>query len=133
MDTRLSKHGYWLVLCVLIIAVSAVMAYAIERDFGKVDIQFIGITDPSGVTLAGKLFRHKDASIENKMPGVLNLHGYQNDKGVQDSFSIELARRGFVVLALDAYGHGDSGGSLGMNEDPTNGTNTRYLYLKNIP
>jgi pimeloyl-ACP methyl ester carboxylesterase len=57
---------------------------------------------------------------------------------VQDSFSIELARRGFVVLALDAMGHGDSGGALDIGAfftDPTYsaGTNTGYLYLKSLP
>jgi pimeloyl-ACP methyl ester carboxylesterase len=130
-DTR--KHVNFLIVLVVVIAFSAVMAHLIERDFGKVTIENVRISDPSGVTLAGKLYIPDSASVESPKPGVLNLHGYQNDKDVQGPFSIELSRRGFVVLALDAFGHGDSGGALGMNEDPTNGTNTGYLYLKSLP
>jgi len=33
--------------------------------------------------LAGKLYIPKWASADNKLPAVLNLHGYQNDKDVQ--------------------------------------------------
>lgn len=126
-----------LIILVVAIFFSAFMAYQLERDFGKVDIQVVRITDPSGVTLVGKLYRPVNATFENTMPGVLNLHGYQNDKDVQAPFSIELARRGFVVLALDALGHGDSGGGLevGFLGVPpyTVGTNTGYQYLKSLP
>ena len=142
MTQDVRKNAYWLTACVVIIAFSAVMASSIERDFGKVDIQSVRISDPSGVTLAGKLYRPTWVSVENKAPGILNLHGYQNDKDVQAPFSIELARRGFVVLALDAMGHGDSGGSLDLGSmfaalsgkgAYTAGTNTGYLYLKSLP
>lgn len=131
MDLKKQKTN--LVLCVIIIAVAAILARAFETNFGSISIENVRISDFSGATLAGKLYIPASASVESPKPGVLNLHGYQNDKDVQGSFSIELARRGFVVLALDAVGHGDSGGALGMNDDPTNGTNSGYLYLKSLP
>lgn len=40
------------------------------------------------------------------------LHGYQNDSETNAAYSIELARRGVVVLSLDEYGHGAS--TVGM-------------------
>jgi pimeloyl-ACP methyl ester carboxylesterase len=66
------------------------------------------------------------------------MHGYQNDKNVQDPFSIELARRGFVVLAPDALGHGDSGAGLNLGgwfADPTYvmGNETALEYLIKQP
>ena len=135
---NIKKHAYWLVLCVVVIALSASMSSLIERDFGKVDIQTVKIADQSGYTITAKLYRPVSATPQNKMPGILNMHGYQNDKDVQGGFSIELARRGFVVLATDGLGHGDSGGMFGFGQffaDPTYtmGTNTGYLYLKNLP
>ena len=36
------------------------------------------------------------------------LHGYQNDHETSSAFAIELARRGFVCLSLDEYGHGST-------------------------
>ena len=129
---NIKKQRNMLFICVIVIAIAAIMANLLEHNFGSVTIENVRMSDPSGVTLAGKLYIPDSASVESPKPGVLNLHGYQNDKDVQTSFSIELSRRGFIVLALDAIGHGDSGGALGMNDDPTNGTNTGYLYLKGL-
>jgi dienelactone hydrolase len=123
---------------VVVIFFSAVMAHYIERDFGIVDVEEVRIVDQSGYTIAAKLFRPVAASPDNKMPGILVLHGYQNDKDVENGFSIELARRGFVVLATNGLGHGDSEGMFNFGAffvDPTYtmGTNTGYLYHKSLP
>ncbi len=139
-DTRkdLRKQVYLLIGMVIVIFASAILAFEFERDFGKVDVHFVKIVDPSGVVTAAKLFRPIAATSKNKMPGIINMHGGQNDKDVQDPFSIELARRGFVVLATDGIGHGDSEGAYNMGRvfgDPTYtfGAEAAYLYLKNLP
>ena len=142
MSTHMQKHWYWLLGCVAIVAFSAVLAYAIRRDFGKIDIQPVRIADESGSIVAANLFRPLAASSKAKMPGVLVIHGYSNDKDTEDSFSIELARRGFVVLAPDFLGHGESGGlaepmRFMFGKDPKDtysiGSNSAYLYLKDLP
>jgi pimeloyl-ACP methyl ester carboxylesterase len=139
MKTDVRKQVYWLIACVVIIALSALMAYALERDFGKVEITQVRIVDPNGDIVVAKLYRPVTATAENKMPAIINMHGYQNDKDVQAPFSIELARRGFVVLAPDALGHGDST-TTGMNvakwfADPTYvmGNETALAYLIQLP
>lgn len=140
MKTSVRKHVYWLIACVVIIAFSAIMSSAVKHDFGKVDIQSVRIVDESGEVVAGNLFRPKMATPQNKMPAVLSMSGYQNDKDATNSFSIELARRGFVVLAVDFLGHGDSGGNVqlirfmfGKPEDTYSiGMNTAYQYLKSL-
>ena len=53
-----------------------------------------------------KLYKPAGVSETNKAPGVLLLHGYQNDHETCAAYAIELARRGYVVLAIDEYGHG---------------------------
>jgi uncharacterized protein len=136
--SQLRKWVYLLIACVVVVFGSAIFAFEIERDFGTVQVEFVRLVDPSGYTIAAKLFRPVAATPQNKMPGVLNLHGGQNDKGVQDPFSIELARRGFVVLATDGIGHGDSEGAYNMGRvfgDPsyTFGADTGYAYLKSLP
>ena len=52
--------------------------------------------------------------------------------------SIELARRGFVVIATDGLGHGDLEGTFGFglffaNPTAAMGTNSAYQYLKTLP
>jgi hypothetical protein len=132
------KQLSFLLVTVAVIFVSAFLAYEIERDFGKVDVQSVRILDPSGIAISGKLYRPVSAGPKNKLPGILNLHGGANDKGCQDDYSIELARRGFVVLETDGIGHGDSGGAyeiMRIFTDPTYtfGQSVGYDYLKSLP
>ncbi len=134
MNPKVRKNMYWLVASVLIIALCVTVVRSVETDFGKVDVQIIRIVDPTGVVLVGKLYRPLNATPQHKLPAVLTLHGYQNDKETMDASAIELSRRGFVVLALDQFGQGDSGGALRMRAtDPTIGGNTGYQYLKSLP
>jgi dienelactone hydrolase len=138
MEVNIRKNFNWLIVLVILIAFSAVMAHYFERDFGKVDINFIKIEGPSGETIAAKLYRPTWVTAENPAPAVINMHGYQNDKDVQAPYSVELARRGFVVLATDGLGHGDSGGTFNFglffgNPLVGMGLNPAYLYLKSLP
>jgi pimeloyl-ACP methyl ester carboxylesterase len=138
MKADIRKPVYWLIVCVVVIFFSVMMAHYIERDFGRVDVQFIRIVDDTGTNISGKLFRPTSVTTQNKAPGVLNLHGGNNDKDTQDPVSIELARHGFVVVAVDAYGQGDSQGlqDVGQvfgNPAYTQGRDSGYLFLKNLP
>ena len=138
MEINVRKNLIFLIVLVVIIAISAVIADQIESSFGKVEVSIVEIEDPDGNIVVAKLFRPKDATASNPLPAVLNMHGYQNDKDVQGPFSIELARRGFVVLATDALGHGDSGGGLNLGSwfaDPTYvmGNETALAWLIEQP
>ncbi len=138
MKTSIRKQVYWLIGMVVVVFACAILAYALEHDFGRVDVRSVRIVDPSGYTLAAKLFRPVAATPKNKMPGILNLHGGANDKNCQDGLSIELARRGFVVLAPDGLGHGDSEGGYSIPRvfgDPTYtfGADIAYAYFRTLP
>ena len=54
---------------------------------------------------AGGHYRPLTATAEHPAPGLLALHGYQSDKEAASTFgALELARRGYVVLAIDQFG-----------------------------
>ena len=138
MSTKQRNWIYVLIACVVVISISAILMRSIETNFGKVDVQTVKFLDTSGAALVGKLYRPVAASEADKMPAVLNIHGYQNDKNADESYSIELSRRGFIVLSMDYLGHGDSGGGLdvaGLVGVPTYtaGMQSAYLYMKNLP
>ena len=89
--------------------VSMGVAHGVQTDFGNVDVRMGHFEDAeSGKALTYKLYRPKTASHANKAPAVLLLHGYQNDHETSAGYAVELARRGFVCLALDEYGHGST-------------------------
>ena len=97
-----------IVLVSLVAAVLICMVFAdlIQKDFGKVVISEGTITLDDLGELKYKLYTPAGATADNKAPGVLLLHGYQNDHETSAGYGIELARRGVVVMCLDEFGHG---------------------------
>lgn len=95
------------ILLLLVAAVIFCMAQAdrIQRSGGAIAITEGAIASDAGA-LSYKLYTPKTATPETPAPGVLMLHGYQNDHETCAAYAIELARRGAVVLAIDEYGHG---------------------------
>lgn len=101
------------ILCIVASTVLMVFADRIQTDEGNIQIINGTIRDERG-RLTYKLYKPLSATNETKAPGVLLLHGYQNDHETCAAYAIELARRGAVVLCLDEYGHGSS--TIGLLE-----------------
>ena len=103
----MKKSRIALVVALLLCVISIIGAGLVQTDFGKVKV--IDVTMETGVgTLTGYLFVPENATSENPAPAVVTSHGYLNNREMQDSTYVELARRGYVVFAMNAYGHGDS-------------------------
>ncbi len=127
--------GAWLT-CLLIL-VSAVAAAAwVQQDFGHVAVQNVTYPNFNGISVRAKLFRPRSVTAEAPGPGVVYIHGYQNNRETSDAYAIELARRGLVVLSIDAIGRGNSGqpnAPTAPDFDPTYGGTTSLAYLKSLP
>ena len=105
----------WLAVFLAAVLVCMLFANAIQHANGQISIQEGYIdAEVNGETgkLYYKLYVPAGADESNPAPGVLLLHGYQNDHETCAAYAIELARRGAVVLAIDEYGHGSS--TLGL-------------------
>ena len=96
-----------LVICVLLCFLSMFISDRIQKNFGSTKIETGTISTEKG-DVAYKLYIPYSASETNRAPGLLLLHGYQNDHETSAAYAIELSRRGVVVLAIDEYGHGDT-------------------------
>ena len=93
---------------VLVLAGSALASFV--QSSGGVDVRDVRIDLEDGARLSAMLYVPPNATPETPAPAVLAVHGYINSRETQSGFAIELARRGYVVLALDQIGHGFSGG-----------------------
>lgn len=58
--------------------------------------------------LAYDLYIPKGVDANHPAPAVALTHGYLNSKEFESGVALELARRGYVVMAYDQYDHGDS-------------------------
>lgn len=84
------------------------LAWAIQTGGGRIDVHDIRFAGMDGTMMSALLYVPPGVDASSKAPGILAIHGYINSRETQDGFAIELARRGFVVLALDQTGHGYS-------------------------
>jgi len=125
-------HIWWLLIGLLVILVTSFAQFMVQTSACSVSVTdlrsatnegtiSLTVPDPDdpkktipnvpfaieGEVESGLLFVPKDASKDNKKPGIVLTHGYLNSRELQLPFAIELARRGFVVLAVDREGHGN--------------------------
>ena len=116
-------------LGVALILAGSLLAHAIQTAGGTTvtDVRFPA---PKGVTMSGLLYVPRGVDAAHPAPAVLISHGYINTREMQSPFAIELARRGFVVLAMDMTGHGYSGGNVGADDF---GGPAALTYLQNLP
>jgi len=117
-------------ISVIIIFFSGGMSAAFQNNFGRIDVQEVAIVDDLGNKIVAKLYRPIGVSASNPAPGILGIHGYNNDKDVQRPASLELAKAGFVVLAIDRAAHGDSEGDT---EYLVGCLNAAYKWLEGLP
>ena len=98
----------WTLISLLIILIGFIGASVIQTDFGKVEVTELKFETQSGLTMSGLLLVPNTATAENPAPCIVTVHGWYNNKEMQDLNFVEYSRRGYVVLAIDQYGHGDS-------------------------
>lgn len=98
----------WVVISLIICLVTAIFSSAIQSDFGNVKVDELKIMDDSGYAISVLLYHPETATAENPAPAIVTIEGWYNNKEMQDLYSVEYARRGYVVIATDMHGHGDS-------------------------
>ena len=125
----------WIV-CLAVFAVAVLTGHGVQTDSGRIEVTNVYFDNYNGKHIRGKLLRPVPATEKNPLPGVVFIHGYQNNRESGDAYNIEFARRGFVVLSIDAIGRGNSDVPYHYTDerfDKTFGTRSSVKYLKSLP
>lgn len=132
VTSRINSYR-WTAFFALLTFIASYFAAQIERDFGRIDVTTVNFMTEEMKPMQAKIYRPITATKDNPLPGLLALHGYQSDKEATATFgALELAKRGFVVLAIDHFGHGYSTQLPASNKNMS-GANNGYQYLKSLP
>lgn len=159
MSRSLKKQFLAFLVLFALMVCAALGAYLIDNDFGNIKVARVKIPVESG-EITAKIYIPKGVSETNPAPAILCIHGYQNDKETSVGYALELARSGYVTMAIDAYGHGNTSiglrqrgfdetingpdrfkmfmsfsklnGSVGIKDSSLGGIDA-YKYLKNLP
>lgn len=97
-----------LAICLVLMVVTSVIGHNIQTSGGTVRTEELTFTTDVGATSHAKLYIPETATAETPAPAILLCHGYTASLDAMESNAIELSRRGYVVMALDMYGHGES-------------------------
>jgi pimeloyl-ACP methyl ester carboxylesterase len=109
MNTNLlRRNSRWLALSLIMMLVSGIGASLIQTAGGTVAIKDMRWETPSGQMVSALLFKPDSVTEENKAPAIIVSHGWWNNREMQSGNYVELARRGYVVVSIDMYGHGNS-------------------------
>jgi pimeloyl-ACP methyl ester carboxylesterase len=114
---------------------AVVLAARTQSGFGRIAVSNVRYANYNGIAIRAKLLKPVAATPQDPMPGIVYIHGYQNNRETGDAYCIELARRGFVVLNIDAIGRGNSGipnDPAAPDFDPTYGGRSSLHFLKKL-
>ena len=94
--------------CMAILLVCSIFIWGFQSDWGKVKIERIYLEGQDGTTISSLIYIPKNATDETPAPVAVIMHGRSNHAHSNDTWSMELARRGYVVLSPDLQGGGES-------------------------
>ncbi len=95
-------------IALVLVIVGSCLGLLGNTAFFSLTTKRITIDTDSNASVAGTLYIPEGVSIEQPAPAVYVLHGGSSSREVMSSYSIELARRGFVVLNCESWGNGDT-------------------------
>lgn len=136
MDSQELKSGikkkYWTLLtaAAALMVGCGIIASWINTGAGAATVAERDILDSPGYLINAYIYTPKTATPQNPAPGVLLVHGLNNEKKYMANTALELARRGYVVLSMDQPGHGRSSGA---NYDNGGGAVAALNYLRSLP
>ena len=135
--TNIKKSTRILCLALAILLVSCIGASVIQTNFGSVTIKDLRWETESGHQMSALLLVPDTATADNPAPAIVCSHGWFNTREMQDLNYVEYARRGFVVMAIDMYGHGNSedvaNGSWWKPENNANGMYDAVKLMASLP
>ena len=98
--------------CMAILLVCSVLIWGFQTDWGKVKIERLYLTGKDGTVISTLIYIPENATDETPAPVAVIYHGRSNHAHSNDTWSMELARRGYVVLSPDLQGGGESDPSV---------------------
>lgn len=102
-------------ICMAILLISSIMIWGFQTAWGDVNIDRIYINGPDGTQISSLIYIPENATDATPAPVAVVFHGRSNHAHSNDTWSMELARRGYVVLSPDLQGGGESAVDVDRN------------------
>ena len=110
-----------LIISLLVVLLSSLIASLVQNSGGRVRVQDIKIPTHNGQWVVADLYKPRTATSKTPAPLVVVIPGFQRSKEALANISIELSRRGIVVILIDPYAQGFSSASMSRRAATTEG------------
>lgn len=107
-DLWKGKDRIIIVISLVLVFIFMAIASTFNSNGGKVTIRDVYYPNTEGNIMHGQLFVPAGVSSSNPAPAIVNMHGGSDYLQTVSNFSLEFARRGYVVLSVDANRSGAS-------------------------
>lgn len=128
---------FWVAIALVICLISSVGASLVQTGGGSIEYHDVTMVTDSGHELDALLLVPENATPENPAPAIVCSHGWYNNREMQDLNYVEYARRGYVVMSISMYGHGDSevikDGTWWEDQNNANGMYDAVKYVSRLP
>ena len=101
-----------LCLALALILLGGIGAALVQTAGRTVEVSGFTLPTENGQWITADLFKPNSATPENPAPLVVVCPGFERSKETMTSYSIELARRGIVVITIDPYNQGASSSTM---------------------
>jgi pimeloyl-ACP methyl ester carboxylesterase len=118
MNGNSSKEWKLLALALALILGGSFLAWASDTVGWTVSVRDVRFVGHDGSLLHARLYVPDGVTEENPAPGVLYIQGNDADADKYSMYSIEFARRGYVVLNMSLRGQGYSDSTQGLAWPP---------------
>lgn len=133
MEKTKKRAKIWLCIGLALMLLSGIVVSMVQTGSGSIEMKELKIETDAGYAMSAYLFIPENATAETPAPAVVTSHGYLNNKEMTDANYVELARRGFVVLAIDQPDHGNSDNIENFNIMAPDGVYQGVLALSRLP
>ncbi len=107
--SSVKKHAVRFFLFALAaLLVCSILNWGVVSSWGSVKVTRLTIIGDDGRQYSALSYIPKTATNETPAPALLTIHGGSSNARNNESWSMEFARRGYVVIAVDNFGGGDS-------------------------
>ena len=102
-----NMRKFFVIMLVLTICMSF-LKWGLVSNWGDVKIERLTLVGHDGADYSALIYIPSNATDATPAPALLCFHGNAGNARNHESWAVEFARRGFVVLSVDQFGAGDS-------------------------
>jgi hypothetical protein len=121
-DAGEKRTALWrLLVSMAVVVLACLLGSRVQSSGGRVRVHDIRMPTQNGQWVAADVFKPAAATSDHPAPLVVVVPGFQRSKEALAAISIELSRRGAVVIAIDPYAQGSSSSSASTQAATTEG------------